>query len=93
MGRMLGPREKEGLQAALEPLVDVTETQPNEDLLKKIEELDFDKMDTTSKENLIKALLNKGLNIQSNEKKENSETEKKPETNNSLTYSAPTPNI
>ena len=93
LGRMLGPKEKEGLQAALEPLTDVTETDPNEDLIKKLEEMDFDRMDTTSKENLIKALINKGINIQTDGK-----TEKPQEKNNtggqdSLTYSAPTPNF
>jgi hypothetical protein len=91
LGRMLGQREKEGLQAALEPLTSATEDEnvseeESDDLIKQLENLNFDQMDNARKEKLIKVLMSKNLPP----KTTNNQTEVKKDTKpDSLTYSAP----
>ena len=59
--KSVNPTTKRALQAIAEPLEKSTEEKPEEDILKKFDELDMNKLSTEDKEKLVLSLIKKGL--------------------------------
>lgn len=57
----LPAQTKDVLQKIAEPLESGTEKNPNEELMKSLEELEFEKLPTNDQEKLIKILTTKGI--------------------------------
>lgn len=57
----LPQQTKDVLQKIAEPIESGTEKDPNEELMKGLEELDFDKLPTDKKEKMLLILTQKGL--------------------------------
>lgn len=55
------PATKNALQAIAEPLEKSTEENPEEDILKKFDELNIDNLSTEDKEKLVLSLMKKGF--------------------------------
>jgi hypothetical protein len=82
----LPAQTKDVLQKIAKPLESGTEKNPNEDLMKNLEELDFEKLPTNQQEKLIKILTNKGFlkpNSTSTEKSEEDQKNTLTQQNNS----------
>lgn len=59
--KSVNPTTKKALQAIAEPLEKSTEDNPEEDVLKRFENLDVDKLSNEEKDNLVLMLMKKGL--------------------------------
>jgi HSP90 family molecular chaperone len=57
----INPATKKALQAIADPLENSTEVNPEDDLLNKIDELDFEKLPTEKKEKFVLSLMKKGI--------------------------------
>lgn len=57
----VNPATKKALQSIADPIEASTETNPEDDLINKLDELDFEKLPTDKKEKLILSLTKKGL--------------------------------
>lgn len=66
----LPAQTKDILQKIAKPLESGTEKNPNEDLMKSLEELEFEKLPTNDQEKLIKILTGKGILKPNTEKTE-----------------------
>lgn len=73
----LPQQTKDVIQKITKPMEAGTEKNPNEDLMKSLEELEFEKLPTNDQEKLIKILTNKGILKPNTEKTENSEENQK----------------
>lgn len=77
MASVATPATQAAINAMAEPMETSTEKDPNEDLMKKLEELDFEKLPTEKKEQFIKTLMSLGIplkNQDENQSEDKAET-------------------
>lgn len=79
------PATKAAIQALAEPMEKSTETDPDADLIKKLEELDFDKMPNDKKEKFIQALISKKIPLKTDEEQKTS-TDQNQQTTSPTSY-------
>lgn len=73
MASVATPATQAALNAMAEPMEASTEQDPNEDLMQKLEELDFEKLPTDKKEKFMKTLMSLGIPLKTAEKQQSDE--------------------
>jgi hypothetical protein len=79
------PASKKALQAIAEPLEKATDENTDDDLINRLKEMDFDNMSTDKKEEFIKTLLSKNIQVQKNDQSTDTSTDTQANTNTNST--------